>query len=92
MGLTFRDTPFSSRYIWYRVVGQLPPTPFPPGLHVTVADVPVAATSTDIYVAVLGLMLGVAVAVGLPVGVAVGDVGKVVDAVAVKLRVAGSSE
>ena len=85
-------TLFTLRYTWYRVVGQLPPTPFPPGLHVTVADVPVAATSTLIYAAVLGLMLGVGVAVGLPVGVAVGVWGKVVDGVAVKCRFAGNTE
>ena len=63
--------PFTLRYTWYRVVGQLPPTPFPPGLHVTVADVPVASTSTVIYAAALGLMLGVAVGVAVAVGVGV---------------------
>ena len=74
-------SPFTLRNTWYRVVGQLPPLPFPPGLHVTVADVPVAATSTFMFATVLGLMLGVGVAV---------DGVKVVDAVAVKSRLTRS--
>ena len=77
---------FTLRYTWYEVVGQLPPAPVPPGSHVTVADVPVEATLTFMFVAGLGLMLGAGVGVG------VGDVGNVVEAVAVKSRLAEDSE
>ena len=89
----------------YLVVGQLPLTPEPPGAHETVAPVPAALTTTLRLMGVLGLVLGVAVGVvvaladgsGVLVAVAVGagvlvGSGKVVDAVAVIVRRAGSSE